>query len=204
MEKVGVDPQRMDVDPLHPGVGQARGGVPGGGHHRVEAGIGLGPEVEGRALGPVAEVQGGQRRRIGVAEADHRHAQRLAGLQRRVAGHEDVARLDHVGLQHLQHGFPLGDAGRHPVAVAERQAGRRHGHQARLFRARSRAGHHQGMADIGSAGLQPGALGGQVAFHPARAGRVHHGGVDEVETAGGTGRVQRRLGPLIGQVPGAD
>ena len=131
MEQVQVDAQRVHADPLDAGLGQAAGGVAAGGHHMVEALVGLGPEVEGRLLGPVAQVQGGERRRVGVADADHRHAQGLAGLQGRVAGHEDVAGLDDVGVEQLQHRGPLVGAGRHPVAVAERQLGGRDGVEAR-------------------------------------------------------------------------
>jgi hypothetical protein len=181
VEQGCVDAQLLDRHALHAGVGQARGHVPAGRHHVVEALVGLGPEIERRRLGPLAEMQGGQRRGVGVTEAHHRHAQGVAGIERRVAGHEDVAGLDHVGLQQPQHGLPLRQAGGHPVAVAERQAGGGHGHQAVGFGAGARARNHQGVAHVGAALGQPSPFGHQVALHAAGLGRVHHGGVDQVE-----------------------
>ena len=60
--------------------------------------------------------QRGQGRGVGVAEADHGRAQRFAGVQRRMAGHEHVAGLDNVRRQQAQHG-PR-DAGAEPAREA--------------------------------------------------------------------------------------
>ena len=49
-----------------------------------------------------------------------------------------------------------------------------------LIDAVQRLGDPYHLVLVGAGAGQPGALGGQVAFHPAGAGRVEHGGVDEV------------------------
>jgi hypothetical protein len=175
----------LDRHPVHAGVGEACGHVAAGGHDMVEALVGLGPEVEGRRLGPFAEVQGGQGGGVGVAEAHYRHAQLVADVERRMAGHEHVAGLDHVGAQAGEHRLPLRQAGRHAVAVAERQPRRRDRDQAVGLPVQARAGHDHGVAQVRPPPRQPRALGRQVALHPARLGRPHHRGVDQVEALGG-------------------
>ena len=59
---------------FHAGLGQPVGRVMTWRDDGVEPLIGLGPEVEGGLLGPVAQVKGGQRGRIRVAEPHNRHA----------------------------------------------------------------------------------------------------------------------------------
>ena len=82
-----------------------------------------------------------------MAEADHRRAQRLAGLQRRVAGRIGIARLD----QGRALGQRAGSAqrltlDRPAVAVAERQLRARMVETAAPAASGTRARHHKGVA----------------------------------------------------------
>ena len=96
--------------------------------------------------------------------------------------HEHVAGLDDVRLQHPDYGFPLRGRSGHPVAVAEGEPRGGDRDDPMRSKARGRARNHYCVTDVRAARGQPVTLLMQVALHAARAWRVHHGGVDQVET----------------------
>ncbi len=182
MELGHVHAQGLQPHPLDPALGQALGDVPAGRQYEIEAGVESGPSLLCGHGRPFAEVQGGQGRRIGVAEADAGGAGLQGGVQGRVAGHIGIAGLDKVGRQIRQGPRPLAEVGGAAIAVPEGQARGGEGHDPAGSAVMSRARHDQGVAQAGAA-LDPLALGRQVSFHPAAAGREQHGGVDEVDRA---------------------
>ncbi|MNE18100.1 hypothetical protein D3C80_1111130 [compost metagenome] len=189
VEGVHLDAKRPNHDAAHPRLFQPLGDEAAGRDHPVELGEQLGPALLHRLLGPFAEMQRRQTRRVRVTEADDRATDPLAGLQRALARRIGVARLDQ---RRIERGAPRPPAPHRTgpaITVAEGQFGRvqtHHAVQAGLMRG---AGHHQIVRHAGPVGLQPGLLGQQIAFHPARARREQHGGVDQARAGIGARRL---------------
>ena len=181
MEELQIDPQRLDLGAGHSGLGQPLGHMAAGRHHLVEASENLGPLPAGGVARPFPEMEGGEGRGVGVAEADHRPAQSLTGLDRRKSWHEDVARFDDVGLHQADRLRPAGDAGGHSVAVAKGQPGGRDAYAPGRQLLGPPTGGHDGVDDVWTMAPQPVGLGQEVAFHPAAAGGEHHRGIEQVK-----------------------
>ena len=178
-EGVDLDPQRPDDDIVHACLFQPPGDEAAGRHHPVELREQTRPALLDRLLGPFAEMQRRQTRRVRMAEADDGASDALAGLQGALPWRIGIARLDDRRLHRRDPGAPALDRRGPAIAVAERQLGGaqpNHPVRARLV---PRARHDQRMADARPIGLDPRLLGQEIAFHAARTGRVQHGGVHQ-------------------------
>ncbi len=182
-EQLGIHAERLHMD-----VGDSRrvqpvGNMPGRGHHPVEAAEQTGPAPADRRLGPAAQMQGGQRRGIGVAEAHHGDTQPIAGVQRGMARAIGIPGLDQVGLQADQQLRPAPGRGGPAIAVPEGQAHGGHGLGALAVVAGAVARNHEGMADLRAILRHPGPLGQKIALHAPGAGRKQHRRIHEVRRA---------------------
>ncbi len=195
LEDRHVDAQRQGDGALDSRLAQTVGDIAAGCDHLVELAVDLGPASANRPLGPVAEMQRRQGRQVGVAEADDGGAEPLARLQRRQARGVGVARLDQAGPLGDQPLHPGGLAGRPAVAVAEGQRRGVDRPEPLAVIGVGRPRHDQTVAHPGPIRGQPGALGEQVAFHPAGAWRIEHGGVDQA--GDGEAAPYRRASPDI-------
>ena len=193
VEGVDLDPQRPDDDVAHPGLFQTAGDEPAGRDHPVELRKQLGPAFLDRLLGPFAEMQGRQSGRVRMAEADHRTAGPLARLQRPLPRRIGIPGLDHRRLQRRHPGPPAPHRRRPAIAVAERQLGCVQLDDVVVSGLVSGARDDQTVGHARPVTFQPGLLRQQIAFHPARARRIQHGGIDQ------PGPGVRRRGPKPAQ-----
>lgn len=151
-------------------------------------------------------MQRRQGRRVGMTEPHHWNAQPIAGLQRRVAGAVGIAGLDEVGSEGDEAVGPFLGRRRPAIAVAEGETRGGHGDEALAVVTVLVPWHHQGVLHSRSIARQPGSLGEEIAFHPARTRRIEHGGVDEMRAprAGlGAGSIHAVCGARCSKPPPA-